>query len=179
MSYATSDCDAANGRNYAGKGMYLRQRQVINAFAELRGTNMFKDSTVKVGDTLQDQLKSLKKQFHAITEAIHGELRDLIMLMLNLDGLIESGDGKTAVVAYTAHGSKEKVQQATHQVVAEWAAGWRIGVDIDMSTDAASMAIPDVYYEAEETDESEGDGPSDEAFRDFVARKADAGLFTV
>jgi hypothetical protein len=156
--------------------MFERQQQLLIAQAELRGSNMFKESTGKIAGHLGDQLKSLHKNFHGITEAVRSHLRDLIMIMLKLDGLPTSGDGETAMVTWKTSGSKEKVQQDTKHLVMEWTARWRIGIDADVRTDATDTTIPEAYYETDGADDSDTEELNDDAYKEFLAREAEDGL---
>jgi hypothetical protein len=138
---------------------------------------MFKESTKQIADKLGDQLNSLKKEFHGITVDVRVRLRDLIMMMLKLDGTVKSENGDTPIVTWTASGSKQEVQKATQQVILEWAARWCIGNDTDFSTIAMDVAIPEVYYgEVEEVDDSETDDIDDEGYNEFLAREAEDGF---
>lgn len=155
-----------------GKGRFERQQLLLIHHAEYRGSNMFKDSTDNIGKQLADQLGSLRKEFHTLTEDVRIRVRDLIIMMLQLDGTVRSEEGAQAVVIWKAPGSKQEVQRATRVVVLEWAAKWRIGSEMDVSSMARNTAIPEIYYdEVEEVDDSDGSTLGDKEYREFVARE--------
>lgn len=133
---------------------------------------MFKDSTVNIGKQLADQLDSLKKEFHTLTEDVRIRVRDLIIMMLQLDGTVRSEEGAQAVVIWKAPGSKQEVQRATRVVILEWAAKWLIGSEMDVSSMTRDTAIPEIYYdEVEEVDDSDGSTLGDKEYREFMARE--------
>jgi hypothetical protein len=155
----------------------MRQKQIVNDTVAYRGSTMFKNAAEKIAGSLSQQLKGLRNEFHNITRSTCDSLRDLIMMMLNLDGVVDNGENEAAAVVWADHASKEKVQHASRQVVAEWAARWRMGMDADVRTDAKDMAIPDTYYESEEPDEPESADDGEEDHMELAAREADNGLY--
>lgn len=161
-----------------GKGMYERQQGHLIRYAEWRGSSTFKLSTEKISTRLDEQFKTLRQEFHAITKVTRTRLRDLIMVMLNLDGMAKTEDGKKAVVVWTAHRSKQEVQQATRLVMLEWAAKWCIGTATDIDMRAKDTAIPEIYYDdaedAKDSDSSDSDELEDEAYKEFLAGEAEA-----
>lgn len=140
---------------------------------------MFKDPVAKIADQLRDQLGSLNKEFRGITMNIRVRVRDLIMMMLKLDGKVKSENDNSVVMIWTAPSSKQEVQKCTRQVILEWAAKWYIGNDAVFSkATAIDQAIPDVYYdEIEEADDSGMDIIVDEEYDKFLAREEEEDGF--
>lgn len=157
--------------------MHQKQQIHLVSHAERRGSNMFQVSTEKISSQLEEQFKALHKEFHDITRVSRTRVRDLIMMMLNLDGIVKTEDGEQAVVVWTAHGSKEKVQQATQQVMLEWAAKWCMGTATDVGIDAREAAIPEIYCDnpedADDSDSSDPDELDDDGYKAFLAREAE------